>query len=141
MNRGTGQQMRRAGGLTPQQQQQQMQMQLQMQMQQAQAQAQLNQPLVQNGRFALDAAVYDIFRLIENAFRPEYNQQVLEALFVLLDDFDNRCDQVQLYCVCSSSLPPPPQTASSPIFDMNLHPRTIVKTSLICAGLFSRLLS
>lgn len=62
---------------------------------------QLNQPLIQNGRFALDTAVYDIFRLIENSFRPEHNQQALEALFVLLDDFDNRCDQVQLYCVCS----------------------------------------
>ena len=83
------------------QQQQHQQQQHQQQQQQTANQflPQLNQPLVQNGRFALDAAVYDIFRLVDTALRTEH-RQVLETLFILLDEFDNRCDQVHLYCVC-----------------------------------------
>ena len=66
------------------------------------------QPLITNGRFTIDASVYDIFQRLERALRlqrkeakPQTQQAHIE-LFQVLDDFDTRCDQIQLYCVCIS---------------------------------------
>ena len=83
--------------LTPQQQQQLLQ---QQQQQQNQQQMQTRAPLISNGRFAIDSAVFDIFRRLDIAIRKDNPQLLMEHI----DEFDNRCDQIQLYCVCFNTI-------------------------------------
>ena len=47
----------------------------------------------------MDAAVFEVFHQLERVITKK-DEAEIKRLIELLDDFDNRCDQVQLYCVC-----------------------------------------